>query len=640
MASSVRLNQMASMGWTDVDIRRVRSQTDESLSSERRKTDNLMRTTYAWGEREHAQDASPEDRAVEVRREQTDLARRSEDVTDYEELEQALEHERRAEDAAVREERTRADEAIRKLQEAHDAGTAVIGRERARTDRLLGRERQHADTLVSRIAAPFDLLVEQVSDYAIFMLDPEGYVISWNLGAERLNGYAYDEIVGKHYSVFFVDEDVRAGKPREQLRVAARDGRLEEEGWRVRQDGTRYVANAIVTALRDDGKLVGFAKIIQNVTQRFTTAERALQRSEDTLRFTAEATGLGTWDWDLTADVLVFSDRCRSIFGMTPTEQVSYKRFLELLHPEDRDRTDEVVRRALVSASGIYETEYRVPLPDGSERWVAARGRVIFAGTGADRIPRRFIGTALDITPRKKTEEERERLVRDLAVAVKARDEFVAVLSHDLRTPLSSVTLGTGLLLKQLPVEMEGARSRAGAIQRAGATAQRMIEYLLQEVALQEGELRLSVEAHEPSALLTEVVGMSEPDAEAHNLSLTFEVLGDAKPVRCDRDSVLRIFGNLIGNAERFSPAGGTITIRAEPLRHAVRFSVSDRGPGIAPEKVPHLFERGFRAGGRDLGLGLGLAIAKGIVDAHGGAIGVDTELGKGSTFWFTLPVA
>jgi PAS domain S-box-containing protein len=626
------------MSWAQVqgsDIERVREQTDESLSTERRKTDDLLDRTLGRAKNVQ-QNRRPLDRAKELGC-QTDVSKQSDEVDYSGEFRQALERERRAEDLAVRDERSRMDEVVRRLHEGH---TAEVDRERERTDRLLADERDQADRLVTRFEVPFHLLVEQVKDYAIFMLDTEGNIVSWNLGAEHLSGYLYEEAVGKHYSFFFTDEDVRAGKPQEELRAAAREGRIEVEGWRGRKDGTWFMANVVVTALHDaGGKLTGFAKITQDVTERSTSAEKALRRSEATLRLTAEATGLGTWDWDVAADVLVLSDRCRAIFGIGSNEPASYDRFLAAVHPDDRRRVDEKVRRALVpSSSGIYENEYRAVLPDGTTHWVSALGRVLFKGTGAQREARRFIGTVLDITQRKHIEEERERLVDDLDVAVKARDEFVAVLSHDLRNPMASILLAADLLLKKLPDDMVELRKRAQTIQTTARGAGRMIEYLLQELALQRGALTLSAEPQDVRALLSDVMAMFEADAELRHLSLSLAPLEDLKPVRCDRDYVMRVFANLVGNALKFTPAGGTIAIGAEAAGQAVKFSVTDSGPGIAPEEVARLFDRGFRGGGREAGLGLGLAIARGIVEACGGAIGVDSELGKGSTFWFTLP--
>jgi PAS domain S-box-containing protein len=168
---------------------------------------------------------------------------------------------------------------------------------------LISSLKQKAQTLEKRLEenkneAQFRLLVEAVQDYAIFMLDPSGFIVSWNIGAARIKGYRADEIIGKHFSCFYPEEDVRNGKPQRELVVAAKEGRIEDEGWRIRKDGSRFWANVVITALRDhSGKLIGFAKVTKDATERMQIrrtleqevaerreTERQLHRSERSLR--------------------------------------------------------------------------------------------------------------------------------------------------------------------------------------------------------------------------------------------------------------------------------------------------------------------------------------------------------------------
>jgi signal transduction histidine kinase len=236
--------------------------------------------------------------------------------------------------------------------------------------------------------------------------------------------------------------------------------------------------------------------------------------------------------------------------------------------------------------------------------------------------------------------EERERLIQQLARAVRARDEFVAVLSHDLRNPISGIAMAAHLLLRQLPQDAARFRKSAESIRTAAERAGQMIEDLLAEIALEGGKVSFSMQAHDPRSLVSEVFESFQPGAQARQITLEQEVSEGLGPVLCDRDYVIRAFGNLVGNGEKFTPGGGTIVLRAEPVERAVKFSVTDTGVGISPEDRSRLFERGFRGVGGQPGLGLGLAIAKSIVEAHGGRVGVESEVGKGSTFWFTLPSA
>jgi signal transduction histidine kinase len=229
---------------------------------------------------------------------------------------------------------------------------------------------------------------------------------------------------------------------------------------------------------------------------------------------------------------------------------------------------------------------------------------------------------------------------RRLRQALRARDDVVAVLSHDLRNFLGAITLAANLLLQQLPDEQVRLRKRAQTIRTAAERASRMIEDLLQEAALDAGQVQFSKQAHDTRSLIAEVFELFHAGAQERGIALDQEVSEGVEPVLCDRDYVLRVFGNLVGNAKKFTPPGGAITLRAEPVDGGVRFSVKDTGPGVPPEIHARIFERGFRGGGSEPGLGLGLAIAKRIVEAHGGKVGIESEVGKGSTFWFALPHA
>jgi signal transduction histidine kinase len=227
-----------------------------------------------------------------------------------------------------------------------------------------------------------------------------------------------------------------------------------------------------------------------------------------------------------------------------------------------------------------------------------------------------------------------------LAKAVQARDEFVAVVSHDLRNPINAIALGASVLLGQMTPEQERSRRRAESIRAAAERASKMIDALLQEIALQGGQVKFSKMPHEPMDLVSELHELHSPTANERHINLSLELGQGLRPVSCDRDYVLRAFGNIVVNALKFTPAGGTIALGAEPIPEGVRFFVRDTGSGIPPEIRGRIFERGVRGGKGDAGLGLGLAIAKSVVEAHGGKIGVESEVGKGSTFWFTLPAA
>ncbi len=253
-------------------------------------------------------------------------------------------------------ERKRAEEEIKRLNE--DLENRVVERT-ARLEAAVAELKSSEQTL-RESEERFRLLVEGVKDYAIFMLDPEGHVASWNEGARRIKGYRQEEILGRHFSVFYPQEDIERSKPEYELRVVEAEGVYEEEGWRVREDGSKFWASVLITALRDDtGQLRGFSDLTRDITGQ-RRSEEALRESEYRLRLAVESTGLGTWDFNPLTEELRWDERCKAMFGLPPEAEVDYDTFLAGLHPDDRERTDRIVQRALDPASGgSYDIEYR-----------------------------------------------------------------------------------------------------------------------------------------------------------------------------------------------------------------------------------------------------------------------------------------
>ncbi len=237
--------------------------------------------------------------------------------------------------------------------------------------------------------------------------------------------------------------------------------------------------------------------------------------------------------------------------------------------------------------------------------------------------------------------DEARRSERQLQDAVRIRDELMAVLGHDLRNPLGTIVMSSVLLQKALPESEVRLHKRADTIRHSAERASRLIDDLLDAAAIDSGKLVLELDTIDAADLVNEAIELHSPLAIEKGIDLASEVGDGPGAVRCDRDQVSRVFSNLIGNAKKFSAEGTKIRVRAAREGAFVRFSVVDQGPGIPDDTLPNVFERGFQTKrGQAGGLGLGLSIAKGIVEAHGGKIGVASELGRGSTFWFTLPAA
>ena len=249
---------------------------------------------------------------------------------------------------------------------------------------------------------------------------------------------------------------------------------------------------------------------------------------------------------------------------------------------------------------------------------------------------------------RKRLDEERAQLLRSerearatAEAAAQARDEVLRVVSHDLGNYLSAASVNTTVLQRILPEGSDAMRDRVAGIRDAVAQMQRLRQDLLDVATIEAGRLSVEPEPHDPASFLADAWEMFGPLAAEHGIELVFRPAGPLPAVRADRSRVLQVLGNLIGNAVKFTPRGGQITLSAEAATETVRLSVADTGTGIPPEHLPHVFDRFWkvREGNRH-GAGLGLAIARGIVEAHGGEIRVESTPGAGSTFWLTLPLA
>jgi signal transduction histidine kinase len=235
------------------------------------------------------------------------------------------------------------------------------------------------------------------------------------------------------------------------------------------------------------------------------------------------------------------------------------------------------------------------------------------------------------------------RLYWQAGEAVRARDEVLRVVSHDLRNPIGAVSMAASFLLDDGPPELrDGPHGRMLAtIRRAAEQASRMIDDLLDISRIDVGHLPIDPKPEPLTPLLAEAVELHRPLAQKQGIRLEWRESETLPPVMVDRDRVLQLLGNLLGNALKFTPEGGRIEVGAERFGKEVRCWVTDTGPGIPADHLPHLFDRFWQASRTDRrGLGLGLAIVQGIVEAHGGRVRVESEIGMGSRFEFTLPQA
>jgi PAS domain S-box-containing protein len=361
----------------------------------------------------------------------------------------------------------------------------------------------------------FRLSVRNVQDYAIFALDTDGRIVSWNEGAQRIKGYTADEIIGSHFSRFYPQADIDAGKPEYELREVIKNGRFEDEGWRLKKDGSRFWANVIITALRDDnGNLRGFGKVTRDITER-----KAL---EDSLR--------------------------------------------------------------------------------------AARDQAIDAS--------RF------------------------------KSEFLATMSHEIRTPMNGI-IGMTNILQRTDLNAQQ-REYLNVVRDASIFLMSIINDILDFSKVEAGKVNLESLEFDPVAVVESVGDLLSAQARQQKVSFMTFVSPEIPPLLLGDPGRLRqVLMNLTSNAIKFSPHGSVVSkaLLSSLTEHelVLRFEVSDTGVGISEQQQARLFQPFVQADGTTSrkygGTGLGLAISKSLVELMGGSIGLESELGKGSTFWFNVPL-
>ncbi|MDB5129372.1 cell wall metabolism sensor histidine kinase WalK, partial [Mucilaginibacter sp.] len=369
----------------------------------------------------------------------------------------------------------------------------------------------------------------------------------------------------------------------------------------------------------------------RKVEKGLAEVERLLSESKERLKFAVESAGLGTWDYNPKTKELICDKRCKEIFNFPTAGNIDITSFFEMIHPDDRERVETSICETLKDVnSGQFNIDYRTVAINEKIKWLKAKGSAYFNEQG-EAV--RFIGTLLDITAQKLLDEATKELL-------KKKDEFISIASHELKTPITSLKASLQILdkLKDNPTSVMLPKLIAVA-NKSMEKISSLVEDLLNVSKLNQGQLHL----HKTHFVISDVIDGCCHHVRAEGI-FTIKTEGDKTlEVYADAGRIEQILVNFVNNAIKYAPQSKEILINIEKAGKMVRVSVNDKGPGIAPDMIPHLFDRYYRvdkSGTQYSGLGLGLYICAEIIKKLGGQIGVDSEINKGSSFWFTLPLS
>jgi len=358
--------------------------------------------------------------------------------------------------------------------------------------------------------------------------------------------------------------------------------------------------------------------------------DQVLAEKEARMRLAMDAANYGGWEWDRQRGEMVWTDKTRELLGVGPDEPISFERFQQRIHPDDRDRRARAIAEAWVT--GVHGNEYRIVRPDGEVRWVSSRGRVIRGPEGSERM----LGVVGDITEQKKA-------VEALTAADRRKDEFLATLAHELRNPLAPLRNSLAVLQRTAddPATFDKA---SGVMERQLSHLVRLIDDLLDVSRISLDKLTLRLEVADLNAVIEHAVEASRPAAERAGHVLHVDLPARPVRLRADRARLSQVFSNLIGNACKFTPDGGRVDVEARVEGGNAVVRVRDNGIGIAADRLGGVFEMFSqidnsleRAQG---GLGIGLTLVRRLVDMHGGrVVATSGGLGAGSEFAVTLPL-
>ena len=490
----------------------------------------------------------------------------------------------------------------------------------------------------------FRLLVDAITDYAIYMLNPEGIVTSWNTGAQRFKGYKPPEILGEHFSRFYLEEDRAAGLPARALATAAEHGRFEGEGWRQRKDGSRFWAHVIIDPIRrPSGELIGYAKITRDLTER-RAAEQAIRQSEEQFRRLVQGVSdYAIYMLDPTGNVSSWNFGAERIKGYRPQEIIG-THFSTFYTAEDREAGLPETALGIARAEGRFEREGWRVRKDGTRFWASI---VIDAIRDEEGNVLGFAKITRDITEKMETQRALEQAREELFQSQKmeAIGQLTGGIAHDFNNLLMAVLGSLEILKKRMPQDLSLISLVDNAMQgaqRGAALTQRMLAFSRRQ--------ELHVEPIDVSGLVRGMMDMlSRSLGPLTAIETSFPVR--LPTILTDPNQLEMAILNLVVNARDAMPSGGRIVLRASeeslpsgkiplPPGRYVRIAVIDEGEGMDAKTLEQAITPFFTTKGVGKGTGLGLSMVQGLASQSGGRLMMKSSLGEGTTVELWFPVA
>ena len=467
-------------------------------------------------------------------------------------------------------------------------------------------------------------LVEGLKEYAILIIDLQGCVASWNSCAQRTKGYTAEEILGRNFSCFYSDEDIARGHPEEMLRLAARNGYFEEEGWRTRKDGSRFWANVILTAVRSEtGELRGYFKVTRDITERALAQERlrlSEQKFRELLESAPDAVVVAAEDGRIT----VVNAQAERLFGYERAELIGkpVQTLIPQRSPAPHSGASMILRGLHKDGSGFPVEVSLSPIRTPEGLWMAAAIR--------------------DVTERMLVEQQLVAERQRAEEANRSKSHFLAAMSHEIRTPMNAI-LGMSELLWESELDPEQ-RQYVEVFRRAGSSLLILIDDILDLSKIEAGHFELDRVPFNLEDVVDQAAELMSQRARKKGLQLLTRIAPEIRAGLIGDPLRLRqVLLNLLGNAVKFTESGEVLLVVRPTVPSETGdlcFSVSDTGIGIPPDKLEMIFEDFTQADSSTTrkygGTGLGLAISRRIVELMGGRLKATSVLGGGSAFSFT----